>query len=610
MASANGPVEQPEERMRDLIAIACSHRYAHATDAADISAVEVYAAATTGTETALIEPNQLGDFLTSHANALLLCHDVAHLHWCMLEVLRRAEHDAGEKALWQFSREYRIDDVMLLEQRVRAIDETSFSLPKSLGKLAAEYLRQPGEDDSPVPQDVAGAAESILALHENLMSRIETIPQYGKFNCGPLGLGVEVQAAIAMEPLKHRGLKLDAQIADRLFETLGEVIQASTLELFPPPRTTKPYVPVNDPDLERCFCRNGKSVIAKDGRLEIRAPQLRKWLEKRLDRLPDASGLPWFRPLDDRRRTSVVPDHWDYWLGSDPLIRTWVELAKAVSMQHWLQAARSELAARTDYGIVPHIGCIRNDIAFAHQEAPGLFRPADGNRFIVVSFPDLELRAWARFQLLQFDGEAFPIRDWLRNGRDVYNATAIELSTTFSRREPDRMFANDPAAVGLANLTEGEWEEVARLLLTAMPRMLSPAQIAELLDRNLPQHNFGETAARKLYYVMADEIHPQLGLFVRPLMPDVLIGQLQADPRALAELLPKDILASDDLYRYLRNVVTGGHDEESLRARFLETIIDDQHRQALAALTPQDLLQLSLERTVSSDSGREWPRES
>ena len=81
-------------------------------------------------------------------------------------------------------------------------------------------------------------------------------------------------------------------------------------------------------------------------------------------------------------------------------------------------------------------------------------RQADGHQFIVVNFPDLELRAWARFQLLQFHGKPFPVRDWLLTGVDVFQAAARELRVAFEMAVPPRGSRTDRISNDLDKLTE------------------------------------------------------------------------------------------------------------------------------------------------------------
>ncbi len=230
--------------------------------------MEPVVGAATAEEYVELVQEQIAAFLQAHADRVLLGHDAAKVHWSLHECLKSAQAPHNMlQTLWSFSRESRLHDIMLLDQRCRLVLAGLYSLPRPLEQLAREYCNLELASELSVPERLS----AVHAVHEVLCQKAEEfvnhlapepqqIPQVstdgleidfddrrrpvlrggptpeelqfdplevadaqriqnrreqvqesvGRF--GPLGVGVDVQGAIALHCASKHGMCVDAEI--------------------------------------------------------------------------------------------------------------------------------------------------------------------------------------------------------------------------------------------------------------------------------------------------------------------------------------------------------------------------------------------------------------
>jgi hypothetical protein len=151
----------------------------------------------------VVHPNRIVPFLSNHADACLICVNVAQFHWTIHGHLRRHGEEEGLRTLWQFSRDRRLHDVILMDQRFRYVRDGVFPLPKTLGVLTQRYcdLRSPGQSDQrqspplPAGNDARlDIASTILRVYEVLQDR--SVPITGNDERGAIALGPATQGRL------------------------------------------------------------------------------------------------------------------------------------------------------------------------------------------------------------------------------------------------------------------------------------------------------------------------------------------------------------------------------------------------------------------------------
>jgi len=138
-------------------------------DTSAVTASPRLSAVATSQTAALLIPTQLGEFLHAHAEAILVCHGGAALHWLLHDYLT----DAKDRAvLWRYSRESRLCDVQLLDQHIRRFEGTDRG-PRSLAELAVHYTQVALPADPELKNRVVAAWPALLqGSHGDLLDLV------------------------------------------------------------------------------------------------------------------------------------------------------------------------------------------------------------------------------------------------------------------------------------------------------------------------------------------------------------------------------------------------------------------------------------------------------
>ena len=166
---------------------------------------------------------------------------------------------------------------------------------------------------------------------------------------GPLGVGLDVQGAIAAESAKRAGITLDGeQIAD-LRQACDKRYRRScgVLHEHPPSRACFHWQDGNRPLVKKD--RGGHPQSTK---------RLRDRLAELLDVCRDIHGSRLITPRDEQGRISVLPRHWGFIVRCHPELRAWADIVAAAAVQRSLARYRDDtrrVEVKPGYSVVPHI---------------------------------------------------------------------------------------------------------------------------------------------------------------------------------------------------------------------------------------------------------------
>jgi hypothetical protein len=148
---------------------------------------------------AVLLPIQIRLFIEVHADAELVCHDSAALHWLLVQHLRfqHANDTEAVATLWRYSRQARLIDVRLLDQLIRRFRGEAAPPSRSLADLFATYTEISLPAEAEVREQVAAAltrlsqtpdpcllatlatlaatVTGLLRVHERLRGEAETV---------------------------------------------------------------------------------------------------------------------------------------------------------------------------------------------------------------------------------------------------------------------------------------------------------------------------------------------------------------------------------------------------------------------------------------------------
>jgi len=510
----------------------------------------LFGVAATGQDACLLHPDHVGAFLLAHRNSTLICHDAALLHWVLVHYLRGGT--GGSEALevlWGFSRDHRLVDVAILDQLVGLANGDMSPLFRPLHEIAATLTagRLDAVGDAPATSADATAKEGnqikpellnhavraarvllkvyqALAQSAKAVRRDQDVGQRSLASFGPLGLGVDVQGAIAL----HRFSRKELHFA----KGIGPVLLGACENTFQHALDTMRQ----DMDARQCFkTRDGEIRLSKTGFPEFEVEALDHWLQQMVDSMRGLHEIR-FASIDMKERRSTRPDEWGVLIRCNRLLCAWADLDASATLRHFVQSHPSP-NPRPKFKAVPTIKSWAPDLVQIRRVcAAEVFQPAHDCSFLTVRFPDLELRALARV-CERCPGNS-QLAEIFRLGLDpnLHVAAALRNLTVeqfqdIQERQPD---ACDDAL------------KTARALLFAVPRALGPAgvQIVAELDHGI---KLTEEEVRTGHDQLTQSILPELAEFLRDptmqLLADKLkisvqeVQTLGKDPHAIREFL-------------------------------------------------------------------------
>jgi len=542
--------------------------------------VPVLAAVATGSFTALLLPDQFGAFLEQHAAATLVCHDAAELHWLLHGHFQQSDDQQSLERLWAFSAEARLVDIGILDQYTRRRPGLLAARPRNRQRLVKDLakIELPGRDELEqrvvaamggedaealglalqVPQGVWRAFHALMVKATRLddevnriAERAQTLRERPFWNpggdperaheleeqarefvsvfktdkepgatpvpsvtstvplvpFGPLGTGVDVQASIAVNrpdrPLlevNRDQLEEAAVVNRRRFEDACRILW-------------------DDRRARGCFRWDdsdpGQHVVRRDavGRPVVQASNLQQWLRGVSDSLVDEHNLAVALPVTARGEPSFEPADWGVLASCDRGLAAWRDLVRSCRFMQFHERAN---AGQVQYDVCPVLRVTDPDFAAIRSLGYRVFRPAEGNVFVLVELRHLRLHCFAQFYNQQRPGCPSRLADYFLQMKNPITAVAAELyaddisngSTDVQGDDwEDRI--DDFGKLPEDDETRQYWVHVARVLLDVLPLGLSTALATRVLvsEQGIV---LGETVVGRLQSVLARTIAPEL----------------------------------------------------------------------------------------------------
>ena len=459
----------------------------------------------------LVRPDDLNRFLGSHQGCRLICYDAAQLHWSLLDQLQKSGDPETIKAVWSMSSEYRLVDVMLLDQRHR-LSQKLAGEPRAFEQLIGDHcvpgwrssscivpepttdplvialMRQNEflgrcENEEPVnsPEKTHGDAITPPTLIGDVCQQLHTIyanllEEFSPFlrgrmstffsRYGPVGVGIDVLGAIAASARQPK-LEIYWAVADQLYED-------ASLRLF------------ENPDSRNCFEWNGRLVkLTVRGRPVVRKSALEKWLLAVRGSIRDSLRQELLLPKS--------PVNWGSFAYAHSTVSAWI-VVKALAELY--QAGKQPTQTlRPRYHVIPRLRLIEPNLEFLNPPSGNLVHLAKAPSSLILELVELELCCLASVCATCVGTSA--IGDLKKQGRSVVAFLSEQLGNTF----------RDSA---LRNVSQQELNGIAELLLFAVPRRLPPVLIRDLLQGLLPTCSIGEALASSLALFLRKEVFPEL----------------------------------------------------------------------------------------------------
>ncbi len=398
-------------------------------------------AARSGAGAAVIRPDQFATFLSDHRDAVLVCHDAASLHW-RIHQATIGDGDAQE-TLWAYSREARLIDIGLLDQQIRNYEMRPIGRGNTLKRLAQKLLERELPTQDAVQEMVDAAmhggpektaillrsldqlADATLKLHAVLESKateirsridrafvgppaavtmtpdqeeqfqsirdlafngkkLKTLAPLVEQPFGILGVGIDVQAAIALQRPSRPSLRIDSEHRPGFQEHCKSRFQSACRQLK------------DDAAAKPCFQWQPNApptVKRENGRPCIHANELKNWLLSFSTRLCDLHGMSATLPKTRDGQPSFDPEQWGMWADCDRGLSAWRKLNQLIELDS-VVASDNEACVRFD--VYPVIGSHGPNLEAVKDINAPIFRPHDGNSFVVVSLSDLKIRSFAK----------------------------------------------------------------------------------------------------------------------------------------------------------------------------------------------------------------------
>ena len=466
-------------------------------------------AASDGETSVGLSREHLGRFLRQHENATLVCYDAAGVHWLIRELLIQAGDQATIPVLWQFSRECRLVDVGLLDQRFRLVAEGVYPSPRPLQDLASTYGASAAARSTIGPRASSEQyrchAEAVLGIYRELDRRIAEltsnlhIPLELVRRFGPLGHGLDVQGAIAVGA-PGTTITVAPAGAIRLESALKKAYRRSS-ELLSSDRLVR-----------RIFAWESDQVARdKNGYVRWNEGQLRDWLTRRADEMQDLNQHPLDRPLDDKGRVSLHPEHWGKLAHCHPLLRAWSTLVRAAALERAFRAADDRLRLSVRYRHVPHLHAHSPELDEARGLADRVFQPPPDRQFVVCALPDLHLRCLA--MVSERHRHVGKLAQTFRDGDDPVAQLAEELEDLIAGRR-DSAVPGTAGSRWVRRMTAERWTDLARVLLSAVSQGLAAVHTRELIREALPDCEVSELEMESLQTTLFRNACPELEDFL------------------------------------------------------------------------------------------------
>jgi hypothetical protein len=436
---------------------------------AGVGRIILFASVADGQCFRLVSPDRFGEFLQQHGRCQIICADAAELHWTIHEdAVRLGEAALIRAELWRMSAEHRLLDVQLFEQLVQLAVSGDESSARPLAELIPTWCGHAWEavdligdaafalrDFERFPHELvlraSRVAWSLWNLYHVLFQVAETAANKSVgFTAdspyGPLGLGLSVQARIALEKPQHNLVVDESRAPEAIAELEQEIA-----ELTPSIRKL--------PRLADCLRWNGeKIVLHSDLPRELDDRRLRRLLLDCSGELLGPDGAPFPYLLNERGTTSLLPDDWGVLGNCESNLRGWCRLNTLTQLLHFIRKYQGR-AIDIESTVVPRLRPQLPAIVLTALIERGLLRRPEGGSQLTLDFVGLDncaLAAWCEHHF-----ESSVLARAYRSGEDPVDRLADRLTMT--------------------HRTAHQQKAAAQLLLTAIAYKLGPESFRKMV---------------------------------------------------------------------------------------------------------------------------------
>ncbi len=552
----------------------------------------------------LIHPEHVERFLLKHIDRVFICHNCAFDYWVVHKHLVDQDLSDLAKQWEQVVDSDRMADTMLLDQLLVLAKGSSYPRARNLSILADTYagISEINKDDPyrvRYGEIIGGDWKDVgrgfweyavrdpvatwLAYDKMLVTARKIYQYHGvdkkvvrKF--GLLSQKVQVKAAISLQSLTHRGLRLDLNRREATQEELRQKIACLVEQIE--------NLPGGD-TLFKKFKQTGKYQLTRNNVPQTNNKCLTEILVEIADRYDISIPL-----TPERREPTTSRKYWTQHSELSPFIATWVEFNGLAKLNQFFSSLKSE-RVHSRYTTIVRTGrtsCCSPNI----QQIPrtGKFRemiiPSAGKLFFVIDYSALELRTLAAVCEDQF-GES-KLAEVLRNNRDPHEHTAAMIAnvdvTDFAA-----MKKTDPEKYK-------SLRQRAKAVNFGVPGGLGPESLAEYAHINYGVDLTVEKA-REWRERFLTEVYPEIGWYLESDVVEVLAENLGVAPR---DVLLK--FRSEQTILAAKRIVQGQTTQrngEPYKANFVDQVWD-----SLISLNCNPELEDLL---VSEDAGESLERE-
>ena len=275
-------------------------------------------------------------------------------------------------------------DVCAIEQAVEA-DQLPAVIeppPDNAEEMAAKIQRSIDMLLACCPTSSESSKMSEITDGTSIERRTTSMPR--KF--GPLGVGIDVQGAIAVGQPNRPSLQFDRQQLGDLRNQNDCRYQRASERLHADAGAR--------PCFQWCDGRGGKRLIARgdDGLPIHHSTALKVWLRGFRDKLCDIHNLPAAIPVTQRGDPSFDSEQWGIWAACDRSLRAWRDIERSARLDC---ALLNGAIVQPTYNVVPVLSARNPDLIALRALGVPAFRPQMGHVFLVGTLPLLKVCCFA-----------------------------------------------------------------------------------------------------------------------------------------------------------------------------------------------------------------------
>ncbi len=526
----------------------------------DDAEVDNVAAAFDGKKGVLLPAHSVGVFLQEHVECELLVHDAARVHWSLHRVLSSSPQPESIEALWSFSRQCRLLDVMILDERIRLVLESCYAKAKELHQLVDQYCGQ-GADGEPTrlaSSGLCGEAQAVFRVYNAIKSsdHCSWMANTPESQWGPLGIGIDVQGAIAVSQ-NNACLEIDHVTRRQLIDACEDRYAAASRMLY------------DDKLARKCFRWEG-AIVARDKKEypHLNERPLRKRLAETLNQLRDLHGRPFMLPKNDQGQPSLSPEHWEPFTDCVPRLKAWADLTDAASLIGYFQENAQD-SFRPTYRIVPYLRAYAPSLKALKRFGFPRFRTVDGH-YCRATLVDLEIRCLAA----TFDRYTENSRLSLLFHDEWKFDDTVDVREILAGQIRDRFLHKEPLHEDLPAEERELWIGIINVALFAIPRGLAGREIRFLLNEQAEGREFSSTEYDRLHQLILKVLQGFVSLLRDKTIDDVC-RHLEVDPLELYQEIDSRGVSLETAEAAMLNFVFGWSESHMIRKALLAVLPSD-----------------------------------